>query len=212
MSNLLTIEQAFLNKAEVKNALKLTEIKSMQKSLSNAQKKKFEQSLAMSKLVLDALNWWKSDEGKTKFAEEGIEWSTEEFGLKVFGWQKSFFYKMTRVAKVEENVVETFKSQCDEMERSGVSPDRSVSGLLKFAKQSEVSEGEGGEGEGEGEGEAQAEARVQTVFTLTFKAESGNVAIRIDSDGKVKTTNSGEEIAQAIQFLTQSLNNHIANA
>lgn len=209
MTNLLQIEQAFLSQPMVKNALKLTEIKTMQRSLSNAQKKKFEQSLTMSKLVLDALTWWKSDEGKAKFAEEGIEWSTEEFGLKVFGWQKSFFYKMTRVAKVEEAVVETFKTQCDEMERNGVSPDRSVSGLLKFAKQSEETATEGGEGEGEGE--AQAESRTQTVFTMTFKTESGNVAVRIDSEGKVKTTNSGDEIAQAIAFLTQTLNNHIAN-
>jgi len=46
---------------------------------------------------------------------------------------------------------------------------------------------------------------------MTFKTESGNVAVRIDSEGKIKTTNNGEEIAQAIAFLTQTLNNHIAN-
>ena len=44
MTNLLNIEASFLNMPEVKQGLNLTEIKRLNATLSNGQKKKFEQS------------------------------------------------------------------------------------------------------------------------------------------------------------------------
>lgn len=212
MSNLLSIESAFLNLPQVKQALNLQEIRAVQRTITNAKKKKFEQTLALSKLVTQAVAWFQSEEGKRACAEEGISWSNEEIGLKVFGWQKSFFYKVVKAGKLQTEVIETFKTKCDEAEAQGQEPNRSLEGLLKFAKQVETGSQEGGQGEesegGEGESnEPQIETRVETILTFTYKSESGNVSVRIDAEGNVKTTNSPEQIREAIAVLNFSLQN-----
>lgn len=218
MSNLLQIETSFLNLPQIKTALNLQEIRSVQRTIQNGQKKKFEQTLSLSKLVLGAVNWFASEEGQRVCAEEGIVWNNEAIGLKVFGWQKSFFYKVMKAGKLDEVVVSTFKAKCDEAEAQGEEPNRSLEGLLKFAKNVHVegnggSEGEGGEGEGGEGGEAVGvEVRVPTIFTMTYKPEGGvNVSIRVDANGVVKTNNEGVQIDEAIAFLKLIMaNNNIA--
>ena len=210
MSNLLSIETAFLNLPQVKQALNLSEIRAVQRTITNAKKKKFEQTLALSKLVTQAVAWFQSEEGKRACAEEGITWSNEEIGLKVFGWQKSFFYKVVKAGRLDLSVVETFKTKCDEAEAQGQEPNRSLEGLLKFAKQVETgseASGQGQEAEGESENEPQIETRVETILTFTYKSEGGNVSVRIDAEGNVKTTNSPEQIREAIAVLQFSIQN-----
>jgi hypothetical protein len=202
-TQLLAIETAFLRLPEVATALNLQEVRSIQRTIQNGQKKKFEQSLTLSHHVRKAFEWFQSEGGRAKLSEEGITWTTEEFGKKVFGWQKSFFYKLVKVANVPNEVVETFKVKCDEVERQGDDPNRSVEGLLKFAKASEETNNEGAEGE-EGEG-AEVETRTATIFTLTFKTPEGNISVRIDEAGQVKTTNNGDEIRGAINFLLDAI-------
>lgn len=215
MSNLLSIEQAFLNLPAVKQGLNLTEIRSVQRTITNAKKKKFEQTLALSRLVKQAVEWFASEEGRSLMNEEGITWSNEEIGQKVFGWQKSFFYKVVKAGKLQDEIIDTFKAKCDEAEAQGQEPNRSLEGLLKFAKQVETGsnaggngEAEGGEGETEGETtEPQIETRVETILTFTYKSDAGNVSVRIDANGIVKTTNTDEQIREAIAVLQFSLQN-----
>jgi hypothetical protein len=208
MSQLLSIESSFLNLPIVKQSLNLQEIRSVQRTIVNAKKKKFEQTLALSKLVTKAVEWFQSEEGQRVCTEEGISWTNEEIGQKVFGWQKSFFYKVVKAGKLDEAVVDTFKAKCDEAETRGEDPNRSLEGLLKFAKQVETGTSESGQGEGgEGESEAQVETRVETILTFTYKSEGGNVSVRIDAEGNVKTTNSAEQIREAIAVLQFSIQN-----
>ena len=219
MSNLLQIETSFLNLPQIKTALNLQEIRSVQRTIQNGQKKKFEQTLSLSKLVVNAVNWFASDEGQRVCSEEGIVWNNEAIGLKVFGWQKSFFYKVMKAGKLDEVVVSTFKAKCDEAEAQGEEPNRSLEGLLKFAKNVHVEGGGSGESEG-GEGESEmgdpetigVEVRVPTIFTMTYKPEGGvNVSIRVDANGVVKTNNEGVQIDEAIAFLKLIMaNNNIA--
>ena len=208
MSNLLSIEQAFLSLPQVKQALNLQEIRAVQRTIVNAKKKKFDQTLTLSKLVGSVVQWFGSEEGQRLCAEEGITWTNEQIGLKVFGWQKSFFYKVVKASKLKEEVVDTFKAKCDEAEAQGEEPNRSLEGLLKFAKQVENGAQGGGtdeQSEGEGEG-AQVETREQTILTLTYKTEAGNVSVKISNRRGIKTTNSVEEIQAAINFLQSIIN------
>jgi hypothetical protein len=217
MSNLLNIEQAFLNLPAVKQGLNLTEIRSVQRTITNAKKKKFEQTLALSKLVTQAVDWFASEEGKNLMNEEGISWTNEEIGQKVFGWQKSFFYKVVKAGRLQEEIIETFKTKCEEAETQGQEPNRSLEGLLKFAKQVET--GNTGSGQEEGESEmgddettgagagAQIETRSATILTFTYKSDAGNVSVRIDADGNVKTTNTDEQIREALAILNFSIQN-----
>jgi hypothetical protein len=50
------------------------------------------------------------------------------------------------------------------------------------------------------DGEESAE-RPTTVLTFTYKTDSGNVSVRVDSNGVVKTTNTNDQIREAIQQL-----------
>ena len=212
MSQLLSIESAFLSLPQVKLGLNLQEIRSVQRTITNAKKKKFEQTLALSKLVTKAVEWFQSEDGQRVCNDEGISWTNEEIGQKVFGWQKSFFYKVVKAGKLDEAVIESFNTKCNEVEARGEEPNRSLEGLLKFAKQVNTGgesegESEGGENESEGGNEPQVETRVETILTFTYKSEGGNVAVRIDANGLVKTTNTDEQIREAIAVLNFSLQN-----
>jgi hypothetical protein len=208
MSQLLSIETSFLNLPQVKQGLNLQEIRGIQRTITNAKKKKFEQTLALSKLVTQAVDWFQSEDGQRVCSEEGISWNNEEIGQKVFGWQKSFFYKVVKAGRLETTVIDTFNTKCNEAETRGEDPNRSLEGLLKFAKQVEQTNADGGtEGSEEGSEEAQVETRAETILTFTYKNESGNVSVRIDANGLVKTTNTDEQIREAIAVLNFSLQN-----
>lgn len=200
MSNLLAIESNFLSNPAVKQALNLAEIKRVQGGITNAKKKKFEQTLTLSTLVVSAFDWFQSSEGQAKLSEEGLTWTNEEFGQKVFGWQKSFFYKIVKAGKLPSTKVEEFKEKCNEVERQGAEPNRSLEGLLKFAKASEEGTEEGGTEEG-----AEVEISAKTIFTLALKHPDGNISVRVDEAGQVKTNNTTGQIFEAIKFLTESL-------
>lgn len=207
-TNLLPIESALLTKSTIKTALNLTEVKRLQSTLSNGAKSRLAKSLELAALVTRGAEWFKSQEGKTAFAEAGVTWTTEEFFLKTYGMQKSFAYKLLRASAVESPVVDAFNTACDESEREGKGSDRSIAGLLKFAKSAQEGGSEGEEG---GEGEQSAE-RSQTIFTLSFKRSvledtAKNVSVRVDANGQPTTTNSREEIETAIAFLRAALEN-----
>ena len=215
MSNLLSIESAFLNLPQVKQAINLNEINRAKRNVANAQKRKFEHTMSMAGLVKQAVNWFDSAEGKGVFREEGIEWSKADFGLKVFGWQKSFFYKVVKAGNLDERIIDAFNRKCDEI---GDDATRSLAGLLKFAQgidlsSLEVSEDATEEEIAEAEAEViesaeveQREERVECRYSFSFKNPNGRgVSIRVNADGSVISQNSPEEVAQAVADFLQSI-------
>lgn len=212
MSNLLSIESAFLNQADVKSAMNLNDIKRIQRQITNAHKSKFGHTLNMAKLVVQAEEWFSSEEGKNKMQDAGISWTKEEFGQKVFGWQRSFFYKVLKAGKLSDQIVEAFIRKCDEADAQGKDVDRSLAGLLKFAQDfsdvETIINAETGEEEISEEAieNAEVQERVETMFTLSWKNPDGrNVAVRVNANGEVITRNDASEIAQAIAFLQSSM-------
>ena len=196
MNQLLAIESAFLSTEVIKANLRLTEIKSLSKSIVTTYEKRFNQSLQMSQLVKNAIEFKGSEQYKALTTEAGISWTIDEFSQKVFGFKKAYFYRLANVSQVSEEKVNEFKQFCEQSEDKESS--LSVIGLLNYLKEDNL---ENSEGEGEGEGEGKA----KNVFTMSYKRECGNVAIRVDSKGEVKTTNSILEIQEAIAFLSASI-------
>jgi hypothetical protein len=193
MPNLLAIESNFLRLPEVATALRLNEVRSIQRTITNAKKKKFEQSLALSQHVKAAFEWYKSPEGQARFNEEGITWTAEDFGQKVFGWQKSFFYKMVKVANVPAEVVESYNTAADER---GEDAQRSVEELLSHAKAVESGSESGGN---------EAAPRPKTILSLSFTHSDGSkTTLKIDDADGVKLT--GDHIQLAIRLINNSLN------
>ena len=212
MSNLLSIETAFLNQSEIKNALNLNDIKRIQRQITNAHKSKFGHTLTMAKLVVKAEEWFTSEDGKFKMQDAGLSWSKEEFGQKVFGWQKSFFYKVLKAGKLSEQIVDAFNTKCDEADAQGKDVDRSLAGLLKFAQDfndvETIINEETGEEEISEEAieSAEVQERVETIFTMSMKNPEGrNIAVRINANGELITRNDASEIAQAIAFLQSAM-------
>ena len=191
MSNLLAIETHFLTTTNAIDGLKLRELKRLTTADLNATKKKFEISLQLSQIVADGFDWYKSEAGRATMTNEGISWNAEEFANKVYGYQKSFFYKLVKAGKVEEVKVEEYKVHEPE--------NRTIEGLLKFIKSGgNDTDADGGK---DGEEGAETAERPTTMLTFTYKKEGGNIAVRVDSNGVVKTTNTTEEIREAIQYL-----------
>ena len=211
--SLLTIEQNFLNLPTVKDALNLTEVKRTQRNINNAHKSKFNHTMKLTSLIKSAVEWFESENGKDALREEGIEWNKEDFGKKVFGYQKSFFYKLIKVANLDERIVEAFNTKCDEI---GTDANRSIAGLLDFSRDIdldnlEVSEDATEEEITEAENEAIDSAsveqeRINYLFVMTYKNPQGaNLSVRIDEDGNV-SGNNFEEIANAITYLQNAIN------
>ena len=207
MSNLLSIEADFLRNSQVEEALNLRAIRSLQRTLSNGQKKKFTQTLELSKKVVTVANWFTSEEGKQATEEAGIYWNNETIGLKVFGWQKSYYYKVLKAGKLDDAIIDDFNRLCDDAEREGQEPNRTLEGLLKFTRSggNDVTQIGGNDDDETGESESEEraiEVRVPTIFTMTYKGGEKNVSVRVDENSEVATTNSREEILRAIEFLT----------
>ena len=208
--SLLSIEQNFLNLPTVKSALNLTGVKRTQRSINNAHKSKFNHTMKLTALIKSAVEWFES---KDTLREEGIEWNKEAFGKKVFGYQKSFFYKLVKVGNLDSRIVEAFNTKCDEI---GADANRSIAGLLEFSRDIDLDNLEISEDATEEEiAEAEAEAiesasvdqeRTNYLFVMTFKnPEGNNLSVRVDDQGNVSGNNL-EEIANAIQFLQNSIN------
>lgn len=208
MSTLLAIEVDFLRDTNLVEAIDLRGIRGLQRTLANGQKKKFAQTLELSKKVVTAVEWFQSDAGKQATADAGIYWNNEEIGNKVFGWQKSYFYKVVKAGKLDDAKVELFNTLCDDAEARNEEPNRTLEGLLKFARGGGNTDAEAGgnDGENDGENEPQIEVRVANVFTMTYKTEAGNISVRVDANNVIATTNSKEEIQQAIEFLINLIN------
>jgi hypothetical protein len=196
---LLHIEERFLRDSGVANALNLSEIKSIQRQMTNGQKKRFDQSLALGKIAVNAFNWFKSDEGKAKMNEEGISWTAEDFAGKVFGFKKSFFYKLVKAGQLEDQVIEDYRVQ------SGDS--QTVEELLKFARQSSTDSGQDAtEGGQDGEGSGQdatdgGQAQPEVVAQLSFKSDGLKFNVKVFADHSVKVT--GADNAQIKSVLSQ---------
>ena len=141
MRNLMQIETDFLSSAQVRSQVNFATIENLITEVSDAKKSKFDKSLKLAKLVTKALEWFNKPETKVQLEEEGIEWSnTEVFFNRVFGWQKSFGYKMNKAGKLQiekPSVVTKFKRECTRAENNGEDVQRSIEALNKFAANEE---------------------------------------------------------------------------
>ena len=191
MNNLLANEQAFLSLSKVKTSLNLSSVDKLKTNIDNAQKRKFDNTLQLAEIVAKSFEWFKSENGKALCQENGIKWNSEQFAFKVYGYQKSFFYKLVKASEIDDETIQRFKAKCEEIEQRNEKSQRNLDSLLRFAKDETCLDGENEDGEND---------KAETIFTLAFKSET-NVSVRINSESKLETKNSKEEILKAIEFL-----------
>jgi hypothetical protein len=215
MRNLLEIETGLLSSDAVKTGLQLTKVKSLQKSIKTAERTKFRKSLEMATLMRQGKEWFDKPETKILFSEQGIVWSADELADKVFELSKTRMYRYIKASNVAEDVLQVFERQCKHLQDSGESVSMCVDSLNQFAKVYAVNEDvnvadlQATETESVGtdtiEETETAESTSDTIFTLSFKANSGNVSVRYSHSEGLVTTNSNDDILGAIAFLTEQL-------
>ena len=167
MRNLLDMERDFFSGT---NRVNFNRINGLLTSLSDSKKAKFDTTLKLSKEVFKSFNWFNSDSGKEEMRIAGISMNTEQFGNKIFGWKKSYFYKMVKLGTIAEErteVITRFKRECTRLESQGENVSRSLENALKYANDSARSTEESGEDS--------AEVRTQTPLKWEFKTKIGGV-------------------------------------
>jgi len=180
MRNLMQIEADFLASARVRRQVNFASIENLITEVADAKKSKFDKSLKLAKLVQESLNWFNNPTTKHDLEDEGIEWSnTEVFFNRVFGWQKSFGYKMAKAGKLQieqSSVVTKFKRKCTTAENNGEDVQRSIEALLKFAKNEE----NGTEGESE-----VAREKTYATFSIAKNGVNGEkgYSVRLSDSG-----------------------------
>ena len=98
----------------------------------NAQKRKYYNSIILSKIVAKTVEWFKSEEGHEWIKSQKKSWSNEKIGKNIFGWQKSFFYKLLKMGELSDQIFLAFDSHCDSFPDDNLS--RSIANLLRFAR------------------------------------------------------------------------------
>ena len=222
MRNLLEIETGLLGSDAVKEGLQLSKVKSLQKHIKNADRTKFQKQLKLANVMRESKEWFDKDETQLLFADQGIVWSADELADKVFECQKSWMYKCIKASNVAEDVVEIFERQCKHLQDSGEKVKISIESLNQFAKayaedeyvnvadlqatdDSVVEDTIDADGVAEDTTEDATESTSDTIFTLSFKTDSGNVSVRYSHSEGLVTTNSNDDILDAIAFLTEQI-------
>ena len=221
MRNLLEIETGLLGSDAVKQGLQLTKVKSLQKSIKTAERTKFRKQLEMADLMRQGKEWFEKPETQLLFADQGIVWSADELADKVFECQKSWMYKCIKASNVSEDVLGVFENQCKHLQDSGESVKISIEALNQFAKAyaededvnvadlqataDSVVEDTTTDSVVEDTTEDATESTSDTIFTLSFKTDNGNVSVRYSHSEGLVTTNCHDDILDAIAFLQEQL-------
>lgn len=189
MNHLLQIEQDFLTSSAVTSEINFASIFTAQANADNAQKAKFDKSIKLAEMVAKASDWFDKAETKAMLESNGIEWDNKEtFFQRVFGWQKSFAYKMVKAGKLkieQGEIVTAFKRHCTAQENAGEGSNRSIAGLLKFAK---------------GDTETASRPKALATFSIAKDGLNGDkgFSIRINLDGSIDM--SGEIMDDNIEY------------
>jgi hypothetical protein len=187
------LEMAFFSNAEVKKALNVKGIKELYALLKVANQKEFTASMDLAKECGKAMEYWKA-EGKAKAKAFGLE-ADKNTLPKQYGISYEWFNDLVNASKVPTDIFADYVRS--ETEKGSTCSVDKLNDYFKKVVGKGQRDNDNGEGEGEGEGK-----KVQTIFTLSFKTESGNVSVRVDNLGKVTTSNTKEDIKNAMIFLS----------
>ncbi|QDP61251.1 MAG: hypothetical protein Unbinned1524contig1000_8 [Prokaryotic dsDNA virus sp.] len=199
MNNLMSNEvQLFNENAQISRGLQISQITDLQTIIDESNSTKFDTSVKMSKLVLKSFKYFKSDRCKEVFEEEGISWSVEDFSQKIFGWNKSFFYKMVKIGNTPTTTINKFNREVNRLKEEGTPIVRSVENCLKFVKELNT--------EGNGE-ETPMTPRTETTLSVKMKFDISSKSFKI-VNGEFKTDMTNDEVQKVMEKFAEYLSNN----
>ena len=232
MSNLTKNEQNFLANSTVKKGLNVVKVNKLQQAYDKANTSSYETSLALAEGVSEAMEYFKTATAKEERKAKQIDWTMEDLANKGFKkyMSKGWMYKLNSAFKIDENAKVVYKACVQFLDENNHAPKLSIDELnrfnTKFVKTSEtvaeasrlyiadwiatkedafVGEVETSESEESEESEVEVEM-LSDILGLNFKNEDGdNVHVRVDESGRMTTTNTNEQIQEAIAYLTSKM-------
>lgn len=195
--------------AQLEKALCLKEVNALTTAIKKADAQRFENSLTLAGLIARGHKWLKDAEGQKYMKEANV--GMDEFVLQVYGFQKSFYYKLLKAANVPADVVKEFKKQTQALKEQSLSAPLSIEALLKYHAEAKLETGKGdadtdADTEGEGKAAPEVKTKPKAVLTLSVNVPGlENVALRIMDSGELVTTATGEAIAAALEYLSKAV-------
>jgi DNA-binding NarL/FixJ family response regulator len=189
-----------------KSALNIVKVQTIKNAIQSSDVKRFENSLHLAELIGKAHQWIKDAEGQALLKSSGL--GMDAFILDVYGFQKSFYYKLVKAANVPADVLSEFRKQTEALKAKDLSAPLSIEALLKYASEAKLeTQSEAGEDGEAGEASAkEVQAKAQAVVTLAFKVDGLEaVALRINDNGELITKASPDAIAAALDYLAQAV-------
>jgi hypothetical protein len=188
-----------------KSALNITKVQTIKNAIQSSDVKRFENSLHLAELIGKAHQWIKDSEGQALLKASGL--GMDAFILDVYGFQKSFYYKLVKASNVPANVLSEFRKQTEALKAKDLSAPLSIEALLKYAGEAKFETQSDGESDGESESDApEVKAKATAVVTLAFKVDGLEaVALRINDNGELITKASPEAIAVALEYLAKAV-------
>ena len=207
-----TIVNGMLATAPTKKALALTAIKSLTAKVNDAEKQRFMNSLELAQVLAQTKpqfeDFCKAVINKLKDSGTPAKDlpKKDELIKLVYGFQKSFYYKLIKVGELPKHVVNKFIDKCDEAEKDGKDFARSIEALNTWAK---------GYDEHKGEADADAESiadlrdggeRRETLWSI----KSGKLKLNFFSDGTSETNFTDAEINALLVEITAHIKSKYA--
>lgn len=228
MRNLLEIETGFLTLDAVQTGLRMNEIKAIQRSLNQSDRRIFDKQMQLCELYSNATDWFDKPETKQLLLNEGIAWSKSDFPKKAFDISYSRFTRMVKAWSISADVKESFVNQAKQLQNQGYAFHTSIDNLNKYNKFLESNStgtlldmlnqdeeesvardtSDTTSEDTTSEDTATDDTTSDTIFTMVFKdADGDNVSVRYAISEGLVTTNTPAEIRNAISFLQEQLNN-----
>jgi hypothetical protein len=201
-----------LNTPQNKKALSLTAIKSLTAKVNDAEKQRFMNSLELAQVLAQTKPQFedfckavinKLKDGGTPAKDLPKK---DELIKLVYGFQKSFYYKLIKVGELPKHVVNKFIDKCDEAEKDGKDFARSIEALNTWAKNFETHKGEA-----ETDGETLADLRDGGERRETlWGIKSGKLKLNFFSDGTSETNFTDAEINALLVEITAHIKSKYA--
>jgi len=198
--------------AQNKKALALTAIKSLTAKVNDAEKQRFMNSLELAQMLAQTKPQFedfckavinKLKDGGTPAKDLPKK---DELIKLVYGFQKSFYYKLIKVGELPKNVVNKFIDKCDEAEKDGKDFARSIEALNTWAKNFDEHKGEA-----DADAESIADLRDGGERRATdWSIKSGKLKLNFFTDGSSETNFTDAEINALLVEITAHIKSKYA--
>ena len=169
---------------KIEKLFKVNEVNAMINEVETSDVKRFHNNLKLSYLLSEALENFKSAEGKSLMKQSGKDLNTEEFFWEFFKLSKSFAYRLIKASKIDIATVNEFEMYCETRRDDGEPCGRNIDELIKFAKEGKDSD---------------TKEKTKVLLQLNYDGQK----LTIDENGTAK---GDIDIAKAIELLTALLN------